>query len=466
MNTITTALGYALLHFLWQGALLALPLAIFRTQSRTRYRLACVLFFAMPVAFAITFLLVLPPRFGHFPLSAPPAFEPTSGLAAGVDSASPLIDAFIQWYVPLWIAGVCLLYVRGFGSWLTVRAIRHSASADVPGWCIERMNRISSTLRIGTAVTLLESTRVDVPVVIGFLRPAILFPAGLLTGLPADQMEHLLVHELSHIRRFDYLVNLLQTTVEGLLFYHPAVWWVSAVLRAERENCCDDAVLAFHADPKEYAITLATLERNRWRTAQAASGGDLATRIRRVLAPRPRLAPVPFISLAFVALSCVAVAAVLPRPPHTLFQTRQAVPQLSPWQKWLKEDVVYLISDRERAAFNNLATDEEREHFVQQFWEFRGPGFKEEHYRRVAYANDRFSAGVPGWKTDLGRIYIVYGPPDEIDAHLDCSAKASAYYDWLYRAIPGIGVNVKIRFLDADCSGVFRMTMDPNPPKP
>jgi GWxTD domain-containing protein len=110
-----------------------------------------------------------------------------------------------------------------------------------------------------------------------------------------------------------------------------------------------------------------------------------------------------------------------PAPGSATAQTEQ---KASPWQKWLNEDVVYLISDQEKAAFERLKTDEERQQFVEQFWARRDPTpdtpeneFKEEHYRRIAYANNHFASKVPGWKTDRGRIYILYGPPDEIDSH-------------------------------------------------
>ena len=114
-------------------------------------------------------------------------------------------------------------------------------------------------------------------------------PVGLLTGLPREQIEAILLHELAHIRRCDYLVNVLQRSVEGLLFYHPAVWWISRVIRAERENCCDDVVVATSGNAHEYAVALAALEENRWsgrEPAVAATGGNLVKRIRRLLYPQ------------------------------------------------------------------------------------------------------------------------------------------------------------------------------------
>jgi len=153
----------------------------------------------------------------------------------------------------------------------------------------------------------------------------------------------------------------------------------------------------------------------------------------------------------------------------------------TPWKKWLNEDVVYIITDEERKAFKNLQTDDERESFVEQFWLRRDPTpdteeneFKEEHYRRIAYANDHYGSGIPGWKTDRGRIYIIYGPPDEIESHPsggtyerpmeEGGGETSTYpfEDWRYRYIEGIGNNVIIEFVDTTMSGEYHMTMDPS----
>jgi len=153
----------------------------------------------------------------------------------------------------------------------------------------------------------------------------------------------------------------------------------------------------------------------------------------------------------------------------------------TPYRKWLNEDVAYIITDEERAAFKRLQTDEEREQFIEQFWLRRDPTpdtveneFKEEHYRRIAYSNEHYASGIPGWKTDRGRIYITYGPPDEIDSHPsggtyerppeEGGGETSTYpfEQWRYRHIEGIGTNVIIEFVDPTLSGEFRMTMDPN----
>jgi len=152
----------------------------------------------------------------------------------------------------------------------------------------------------------------------------------------------------------------------------------------------------------------------------------------------------------------------------------------TPYKKWLNEDVVYIITDEERQAFKRMSTDEEREQFIEQFWLRRDPTpdteeneFKEEHYRRIAYANEHYASGIPGWKTDPGRIYITYGPPDEVDSHPsggsyerpmeEGGGETSTYpfEDWRYRYIEGIGNDVNIEFVDPTMTGEYRLTMDP-----
>jgi len=153
----------------------------------------------------------------------------------------------------------------------------------------------------------------------------------------------------------------------------------------------------------------------------------------------------------------------------------------TPYKNWLNTDVVYIITDEERRAFKNLQTDEERQQFVEQFWLRRDPTpdteeneFKEEHYRRIAYANEHYASGIPGWKADRGRIYITFGPPDEIDSHPSGGSYERPYEEgggststypfekWRYRYIDGIGNNVEIEFVDTTMSGEYHMTMDPS----
>src|SRR5207253_2845851 len=148
-------------------------------------------------------------------------------------------------------------------------------------------------------------------------------------------------------------------------------------------------------------------------------------------------------------------------------------------KKWLDEDVRWIISDEERATFKQLSNEEEREQFIEAFWQRRDPTpdtaeneFKEEHYRRIAYANEHFAAGIPGWKTDRGRIYIMYGPADEVESHPSGGAyerpmeegggstSTFPFEQWRYRYLEGVGQEVIIEFVDDCMCGAYEMTMD------
>ena len=528
---LARTLAWSLVHFLWEGAAIAIVLAALlllarRDSARIRYAIACLAMLAMPVAFGITFAILFPKT--HVHLRLPLAPPPEAGALASGGASSPLkTPDRLTWLGPIWMAGVLLFYLRSLGGWVAAQRLRRTGVCLAAADWQSRVDRWRQRLRLTRPVMLLESCLVDSPVVIGLLRPAILMPVGLLAGLPADLLESIVIHELAHICRRDYLVNLLQSFVEGLLFYHPAVWWVSRTVRAERENCCDDVVVALKGDARAYAVALARLEQNRSpEFALAAAGGSLMKRIHRLIqeqeAPRTAVAPLVATGLLIVSVG-VAVAGwpakpvSAPKPvaapqmvpvaepagvllsgpnakpvPVLVAQVRAAppAPQLapptpdqkvdSPYRHWLNEDVAYIITDRERAAFKALQSDAEREHFIEQFWLVRDPTpntpeneFKEEHYRRIAYANEHYASQIPGWKTDRGRVYITYGPPDEIESHPSGGSYQKPPQDgggtvttvpfeqWLYHTIEGIGTNVIIEFVDPQHNGEYRMTADP-----
>src|ERR1017187_10193608 len=172
------------------------------------------------------------------------------------------------------------------------------------------------------------------------------------------------------------LAGLLQTVVESFLFYHPAIWWMSRVIRAEREKCCDDLAVAVSGDAHDYATALAALEHTRWAANEAvlaATGGSLMKRIHRLLSQPKVSALAPVFSAGILMIAAVgAMAAWQASAPAP---AKPATPQsnASPYTRWLEEDVVYIINDQERTAFLSLKTDAERNHFIQQFWERRNP---------------------------------------------------------------------------------------------
>jgi GWxTD domain-containing protein len=487
---LAKALGSTVFHSLWQGAVTALillaVLSVIRT-SRARYTAACMAIVANLAGFAVTFAHFAPSHtqqaatiISALPSAATDAITGARGLHGGF---SP--EDILPWLAPFWLSGVIFFQLRTAASWISTRRLRSRGVCLAPDFWQQRLERLRERLSLSQPVTILETCFAGVPVVIGHLRPVILVPMGMLTSMPASAIEAILLHELAHIHRRDYLFNMVQTVAECFLFYHPVVWWISHVIRTERENCCDDVAVAISGNAPEYAAALATLEQNRWDanpSVLAATGGNLMKRIRRLLLPceRSGAALAPVIPAAFLTLAAaLAMAGWQAQTPEPAPVPAQSADR---YAEWLQEDAAYIITDAERTAFRALATDAERDYFIQQFWLRRDPTpgtpeneFKEEHYRRIARAVQMFStATLSGWRTDRGRIYIVYGPPDEIDSHPSGgviqrsaadgggSTEAYPFEDWRYRYIDGIGDDVLIEFVDKENNGEYHMALDPN----
>ena len=208
-----------------------------------------------------------------------------------------LFASVLPWIVTVWLVGVVVLAVRQLGGWIVLRRLCGNGTEPVDDVLAAKLCHIAERLGVQRAVQLLSSINVDVPAVVGHLKPVILLPASLISGLSTQQIEAILAHELAHIRRHDYLVNLIQVTCETLLFYHPAVWWISREIRREREHCCDDLAVQVYGNRVAYARTLATLEETRsavHAAAMAATGGSLMQRIRRDRRPTGRSAHDPW----------------------------------------------------------------------------------------------------------------------------------------------------------------------------
>lgn len=312
---LVLALGWALIHFIWQGTLVALLLAgvlrVWREQStNVRYVAACaallLMFLLPPVTLAIISGSVpdeagggLPSVIAAQPESQPMPVERASFLALiradnGVAASQAWPARFVSWLpwlILFWLAGVVCFSLRLIGGWLYTRRLMCHGTRPLAAQWQQRLRRLCLQLRVSHPVRLVESALVKVPTAIGWLRPVILLPVGALAGLTPQQLEAIIAHELAHIRRHDYLINLLQAVIETLLFYHPAVWWVSRRIRQEREHCCDDLAVAVCGDALTYARALLEMEQLRAATPQlavAANGGMLMNRIQRLVgAPAP-----------------------------------------------------------------------------------------------------------------------------------------------------------------------------------
>ncbi len=322
---IFQSLGWALIHFLWQGALVALLYASLRVILRrrtanVRYAAACatmLLLLALPIATALIIKRDLPPAATpertvspaastSWKAEAQPSVDASGAQATSTawtattaqqhsvhtEKAEPLwkqrLASLMPWLVSIWLAGVLLLSLRVMGGWIMAQRLKSWNTKPATAAWQEMLVHLTARLRVSRPVRLCESVVAEVPTVIGWLRPVILVPVSAFIGLNAQQIEALLAHELAHIRRHDYLVNLLQTAVETLLFYHPAVWWVSRQVRTEREHCCDDLAVAACGSVLTYARALAELEQLRGQSAGmpqlavAADGGSKGTLLRRI----------------------------------------------------------------------------------------------------------------------------------------------------------------------------------------
>jgi len=222
---------------------------------------------------------------------------------------APSFFALIVW---LWLTGVIAMTAWSAAGWVTAQRLKRRSARPIAESWRQRVTLLAGRLRIRRTVRVYESILARVPAVIGWIRPVILVPAGALIHLSAEELEAVLAHELAHIRRHDYLINLFQTAIETLLFYHPAVWWVGRRMRAEREHCCDDLAVQTCGDRIVYARALTSLEELRCgdrRFAMAATGGDLGERVRRLLGSRqPVRRRLPFVLLAGVTILVASVA--------------------------------------------------------------------------------------------------------------------------------------------------------------
>ncbi len=339
-NALIDALGWALLHFVWQGALIGtlaagLLIGLRRRSANTRYLVATSALGLMalsPLA-TVGWILCAPPELvassihsspsparqpavvpNDVPATQPQAApdrvseaprvdavadepadrsEPTVETATApikpptrIESIGHFCESQLDVIVNGWLAGVLLLSLRLCVGWCRVQRLGRRAQQPASAALQAVLARLIERLNISRAVRLVESALVEVPTVIGWLKPVILLPATALTGLSSEQLEALLAHELAHVRRNDYLINLLQTAIETLLFYHPAVWWLSRRMRIEREHCCDDLAVQVCGNGLSYARALVALEElraPRLGLTISAAGGSLLGRIQRLV---------------------------------------------------------------------------------------------------------------------------------------------------------------------------------------
>lgn len=275
-SPLAEALGWTLIHALWQGFAVVLTVAILlhllrRSQAALRYRIGLGGLLMQFFASVGTFGWYYEPQSAALSVSA---FHPEKtvarlaiaavGESSWLTSTQGFLATHLTQIVWLWLIGVAVFGLRLIGGWAYVQRLRTTATLPVPPVLLETTARMA--LKLNVSVNLQITARATGPLVVGVLKPVILWPVGLLAGLSMTEVEAVLAHELAHVRRHDYLVNVLQSVVEVLYFFHPALWWLSARVREEREHCCDDLALTLIGDSRTLARALTLVEE--WQHSQ------------------------------------------------------------------------------------------------------------------------------------------------------------------------------------------------------
>ncbi len=329
--TLVSSVGVTLLHFVWQGALIgcatALALIAMRNaRPQQRYAVACA-GLALCLAWPALALALRLSSVGGADAGIVLASQMRAGLPVSDAGVLSWLDGKLPLLVMCWAACSAALTLRMGLGLLWIGRIANTRSCD-PQWQA-RLSAMAQRFGVTREVRLRVVDNLASPITAGWWRPVVLVPASLMSGMPPDLLEALLAHEMGHVKRFDYLVNLGQNVVETLLFYHPAVWWISGRIRAEREQIADDLAATDLGEPRRLALALSELEKIQFshhHLAQAANGGDLMLRIKRLVRPDSQAlnwkAAIPVLGLA---AACIAGCAQLPatqKAPAPLAVTR------------------------------------------------------------------------------------------------------------------------------------------------
>lgn len=367
------ALGWTLIHSLWQGALIGLIIAIliifmYKYTARLRYFIYSISLFLFAGIAVLTFI------------SAFNSFEPENTKSAktlpaginiytemneqdtGVNESSSsgslyhlmertvdYVKVNIPFFVAVWMLGMLMMFLRFLGGYALVRRYRCQLVKPVMGDWERKFRELAGQIGISKNVRLLESALVKVPMAIGYLKPVVLIPLGALNGIPARQMEAIFVHELAHIRRRDFLMNMIQSLLEVVFFYHPVVWWLSKNIRIERENICDDIAITLTGNTMEFAKALTKIQEINLGPHGLAAGlggknkNRLLNRIRR-LTGKPRLQSgftEGFIAAAILVISLISLtaAAMVTYPADKIVKPESGFTETS-----LEMPVAYFVS--------------------------------------------------------------------------------------------------------------------------
>ena len=352
-----SVLGWALLHFVWQGALLAsltaVGMFVLRKKSaQSRYLLACIalVFCAvLPVTYVIQHAANTDGYEAHTKALTMPLTAELSGEMITAGTGSNFENSWLQYIyaaevyvkqqmpalVMLWTIGVMVLAIRMAMGMLWVRQqVARAQQHTHPDWQA-KVNVFAQRLGMKQMLDFGLSDQLESPMTAGWWKPIVILPSSLLTGMPAELIEALLAHEVAHVKRMDYLVNLFQSAIEIALFYHPAVWWISKQIRIEREQIADDLAAGLLGEPRRLALALSELEQFQFfnpQPALSAHGGNLMSRIKRLVRPElPAKAfswklTLPLLGLSSACAVLVAQATALNVAPSTLTEMSNTAP--------------------------------------------------------------------------------------------------------------------------------------------
>lgn len=342
---ILQAFGWTVVHSLWQGFLIALVLGIYLYQkptenARRRYFAGFVSLASILAASFITFFVVLD--------------HPESGLAFFAEGEAielfelgqslPLtfaerLNENMPLIVLAWLIGMAFFLLKMMGGLLYVQRLKHRQLAAVPAKWIAVLDDLKSEIGLSTPVRLSASALVKVPIVVGWLKPVILMPLGAVNQLTVEQVEAILAHELAHIARYDYVMNLVQAFMEVVFYFNPAVWWISANIRIERENCCDDLAVQLCGNPFNYARALVSLQEMHqaspaFALSFAKGKNQLLNRIRRILKqPHKNSNAMEKFSIIGLVLAAVIMLS-MQKSNHNIYQDEELSGEYLSVQDW------------------------------------------------------------------------------------------------------------------------------------
>ena len=476
-----------LANHMWQTTIfVGIVIAITRAMRGNRACVRHAMWLAASVKFALPFSLLVAVgsaiEWPRTPLALPstPNFLEITRIVVepvAVSGANPG-PGLLTWIAgSVWLTGFTVILLRWCHAWRRSHRKVRSATRwhePVPGW---------SHVRV--------SVEAEGPAVFGLVRPVLLLPARIDEQLTSEDLSAVIAHERAHVRRYDNLTTAFHRIVTAVFWFHPFVWWVGKRLIEERERASDEAAVAAGFSPRVYAEVLLKVGRSALSTRRACAAGvhgsNLKTRIEGIMKYDQTRTLHPLLGLVIAAFLLLSLSGPVaggffgPSPSGSAPFLQPAIqepapeePQVSPGEeeevadaleRWLHEEVVYVIEDIERTAFEDLETDEEREQFIESFWLRRDPTsgtianeYREEHYRRINEANLRFSfGGTQGWQSDRGRIYIVYGEPESVESGVSGAGQPASFAleRWRYAYIEGLGENAELTFVDANRTGVY-----------